>query len=264
MKKNNFMRIASVLMVLTLLSTCAISGTFAKYVTSDKSEDSARVAKFGVTVTMADNSNFDMDYKTDEKSGTDPYNATLSVSAASDARKNVVAPGTGSTNANVSTDGKLVFSIAGTPEVATRITIEMTEDEEIFIKKADGSSYIPVVWTLKQVGDAEGKITEQSPVELKKGTLSEIKTFLNEYSGTVYQPNTNLGAKFELTWEWAFQTGEDDNEKAANDILDTCLGDLAAGEKLKKLDNSGSEMVDGTDYNLEIKYKLTVTVTQID
>ena len=48
MKKNKFMRLASGLLVGTLLTTCAISGTFAKYTTQDDGNDSARVAKWGV------------------------------------------------------------------------------------------------------------------------------------------------------------------------------------------------------------------------
>ena len=47
MKKNKAMRLASALMVLTLLTTCVISSTFAKYTTSANGEDSARVAKWG-------------------------------------------------------------------------------------------------------------------------------------------------------------------------------------------------------------------------
>ena len=50
MKRNKMMRIASALMVATLLSTSVISGTFAKYVTEDSASDTARVAKWGVTV----------------------------------------------------------------------------------------------------------------------------------------------------------------------------------------------------------------------
>lgn len=34
-----------------MLTTCMTAGTFAKYTTSDSANDSARVAKFGVTVT---------------------------------------------------------------------------------------------------------------------------------------------------------------------------------------------------------------------
>ena len=47
MKKNTMMRVASALLVAVLLTTCAISGTFAKYVSSAETSDTARVAKWG-------------------------------------------------------------------------------------------------------------------------------------------------------------------------------------------------------------------------
>ena len=50
MKKNKMMRLASFLLIAVLVSTSAISGTYAKYTTSGFAEDQARVAKWGVTV----------------------------------------------------------------------------------------------------------------------------------------------------------------------------------------------------------------------
>ena len=50
--KNKMMRIASVLLVAALITTCAISGTFAKYVTKVSGEDTARVAKWGILLGM--------------------------------------------------------------------------------------------------------------------------------------------------------------------------------------------------------------------
>ena len=50
MKKNKMMRIASVLLVAVLMSTCAISGTFAKYVSTSTGSDTARVAKWDFTI----------------------------------------------------------------------------------------------------------------------------------------------------------------------------------------------------------------------
>lgn len=52
MEKNRMMRLASALLILTLLTTCMISGTFAKYTTQATGEDTARVAKWGVTVNV--------------------------------------------------------------------------------------------------------------------------------------------------------------------------------------------------------------------
>lgn len=50
MKKNMIMRFASVLLVATLISTCAISGTFAKYTSSATGSDAATVAKWAFNV----------------------------------------------------------------------------------------------------------------------------------------------------------------------------------------------------------------------
>ena len=55
MKKNVMMRVASVLLVAVLLTTCAISGTFAKYTTQDSASDKARVAKWGVELQVVGN-----------------------------------------------------------------------------------------------------------------------------------------------------------------------------------------------------------------
>ncbi len=54
MKKNTMMRIASVLLVAVVLTTCAISGTFAKYTSEKEVSDSATVAKWSFEVNDAD------------------------------------------------------------------------------------------------------------------------------------------------------------------------------------------------------------------
>ena len=48
MKRNRMMRIASFLLIAVLATTCAISGTFAKYTTEYEATSSARVAKWDV------------------------------------------------------------------------------------------------------------------------------------------------------------------------------------------------------------------------
>ena len=114
MKKNRMMRVASALLVAVLLTTCAISGTFAKYVTSDSSTDSARVAKWGVTAKI-DGSLFGEhynEYSTDVTSNKISANVTGSVDTSES--DNIVAPGTES-------DKGLTLSVNGTPEVSYRI-----------------------------------------------------------------------------------------------------------------------------------------------
>ena len=51
MKKRSIMiRVMAVLSVVMMFTICFVGGTFAKYTTGDSGDDSARVAKWGVTV----------------------------------------------------------------------------------------------------------------------------------------------------------------------------------------------------------------------
>ncbi len=112
MKKNKMMRLASVLLVAVLLTTSAISGTFAKYVTQDSANDTARVAKWGV-ILQVDGKLYGQYYGTGEtKPTTTDTAASLSVMSSAD---NLVAPGTAN-------DSGFGFSLNGTPEVRTNIT----------------------------------------------------------------------------------------------------------------------------------------------
>ncbi|MBQ3901045.1 MAG: hypothetical protein II736_04905, partial [Clostridia bacterium] len=112
MKKNNVMRVFSLLLALTLISVCAISGTFAKYVTKAEGADHARVAKWGVLLNVSGN-NFATEYQAHD----DSYKAAggeISVQAINEDQ--VVAPGTSSDDV----DGKFIATVKGTPEVAAR------------------------------------------------------------------------------------------------------------------------------------------------
>lgn len=77
MKKNKMMRAASALLIAVLLTTCAVSGTFAKYTTSETGSDTARVAKWGVEVT-AEGTMFADAYATDDTKITTITNSVVS------------------------------------------------------------------------------------------------------------------------------------------------------------------------------------------
>ena len=113
MKKNKFLKLASGLLVLCLLTTCVISTTFAKYTTSGSANDTARVAKWGVEVAVQAG---DVD-KSETNAFYDEYkNGTKTTVKGS---QEVVAPGT---------SGTLVsFSVSGTPEVALSIAFDVTK-----------------------------------------------------------------------------------------------------------------------------------------
>ena len=180
MKKNKMLRIASILLVVTLLSTCVISGTFAKYVTKAEGKDEARVAKWGILVSVNGDSAFATEYETHDTNG---YDGPISVKADEDIDlldmdepERLVAPGTFSEGL----DGTVI----GKPEVATRYELKISDWTDIVLpqgtytdytnyvlgegykKMATPSSgdYAPVKWdivvTKNKTGDQIGLLSE--------------------------------------------------------------------------------------------------------
>lgn len=262
MKKNKMMRLASILLVCVLLTTSVISGTFAKYVTSDSAKDTARVAKFGVQV-VATGSLYGPDYLKAE-AGNTPGSGEVTV--ASFDHKNVVAPGTKST-----ADG-LRFAVTGEPEVKVAVRFDVTVAEDVFLAAKDdlpdmttgkdddtfdnADAYYPVKYTLKQQ-----TLSAPEATLVDGGTLAQVKTAL-EGLNTTCEANQNLMERIgtlKLTWEWDF----DDSGAGTYDRQDTLLGDLAVTGLALTPDPSPA-LVDGTDYNLESDITISITVTQVD
>lgn len=158
MKKNKMMRIASILMVATLITTCAISGTFAKYVTTAEGEDTARVAKWGIVLGMQSEDLFADKYATDEK-GEGAYTGEFSVVADPDNNvvkteiKDLVAPGTKSVEAATAT-------VFGTPEVATRYSLTIDGLDDVFLKAGTYTDFTKLVATTDNDGVVSYGYTE--------------------------------------------------------------------------------------------------------
>lgn len=267
MKKNWTMRVALLMVALTLITSCFVSGTYAKYITTADGEDTARVAKFGVVITSA-GTLFADTYKatsnTPGASGDDVADvASLTVVssgsgvAAGTDVDNVVAPGT-------KNDEGLTFTVTGTPEVAVKVTLNADASEEIFLKAKTGlpdmttalatdtfdlaNDYYPVVFTLT--------IGSNAPVV---GSLADIQAALAATPVT-YPANSDLSTEIgtiTLTWEWAFGTA---GAVSGNDQADTLLGDLAAGTTLAP----ATTLTAGTDYNLNEVVNVTIAIEQID
>ena len=252
MKKNRMMRVASILLVAVLLTTSAISGTFAKYVTSDSVSDSARVAKWGVTVTTT-GSLFEHQYSYASDS---TKSSVIRVDAG-----DVVAPGTSNT------DG-LTFTITGSPEVAVNITSAATSTANVelpigyYADYTTGAvdefhqetAYYPIKFTLTHT--AQGSSTVTTVVD--GGTLEAVLTALN--FNVNCEPNSSLGAKsgtYHLTWAWAF----DPNGEGTFDKPDTLLGQVANGMPAGM---PGTTNTPTPTPSTEVNFSIVITVTQID
>lgn len=248
MKKNMFLRVASVLLVLTLLSTCAISGTFAKYVTTDSNTDTARVAKWGVTIT-ANGTAFQNAYEfgTNDPAASAGLGAYSVVSSDS---KNVVAPGTSYNVANA--------TIAGSPEVAVRVTYDST----ITIPDTwavDGAPYFPIVITVNDNTYALAASAETANVSGNNKTYATIDALKDAVENAIegysadYAAGTALSNQEapNVSWVWAFEGAS--NSIQTND-KDT---------KLAQAMDAAALTTDEAD-DITFGIALSITISQLD
>lgn len=268
MKKNRMMRVASVLLVAVLLTTSAISGTFAKYVTQTSASDTARVAKWGVALETGGTLFGPQYQKHDTTDSAIPNTITNTVVV--NGSGDIVAPGTSSNDLNdgAATYKGLNFSVTGTPEVAVKVSFSVADGwKDIVLPAADGytdyttypatgtfnvaADYHPLKFTLCDKNN--DPITGCSNVP-----LADIVSYLNGTSSDLYFPaNTNLATAlgtYTLYWKWEFSVD------ATTDKYDTFLGQRTAlGTTAVPLPEAAA-----STFSNEVSIAITVTVTQID
>ena len=224
--KNNWtMRAAVLMFALVLITSSFVGGTFAKYVTSGTGEDSARVAKFGVTVS-ATGDMFEKTYAVKTPTATVTTNSVVST-------EDVVAPGT---------SGKMAaVTLSGTPEVAVRVSHEAKE-VKLNNWEVDGAFYCPLIFKVKLGTGTETTIDGKNFSD-SAALIAKIKDTVVAQSKE-YNAGANLTSAdaISITWEWPFETL--DATGASNDGKDTKLGDASPAAT--------------------VELKITTTVTQID
>ena len=206
----NKRRIFAGLLVLTLLSTCIISGTFAKYTTSAEGSDNARVAKWGIQAPAA----LDVDM----------FDGAYDGTVTSKDGTNVVAPGTTKT-ATVT-----LASLTGdAPEVDYKFETKLTVDPSASTTIAQLDALENFKWTLKKPGDASA--TEYATFALLKAAFDGMS------KETVKANNLPTGwatgdNKIDIGWKWLYEEGATDVKKASNSEADTAVGNMAAAGSL--------------------------------
>ena len=233
--KNKFMRIAAVMLMLCLVTTCAISGTFAKYTTENTATDTARVAKWGVTITAPADATANTTFVTTYADNDASFNGNSVVGAA-----DVVAPGTEGTLATP--------TISGTPEVAVRVTLDAT----LTLTNWNGTSgeYCPLVFTVDGDTTETFKIGDagiNSVADLKAKVEAAIEKYSQDYAAGTNLANDVQDNIPTVEWAWAFDTAANDG---ANDANDTALGNAAADAD--------------TANDPTIEFSIKVIITQID
>ncbi len=198
MKKNKMMRLASILLVLTLLTTCGISGTFAKYVTTASGNDSARVAYWGWQ--NAATLDFDL------------FDGTYT-NVATGNNENIIAPGTEKTETFTFKYVDNTNDSITAPEVAYNFEIDFTATGDYDSLDANTN----FVW----------KLTLPSGNEQTFQKVSDLKTAIESLNktGTEFYEEGKLPTGFDagdntitLGWAWTYSTDD------AGDETDTAMG----------------------------------------
>lgn len=278
MRKNRMMRLASGMLVLTIATTCAISGTFAKYTTSAEGSDSARVAYWGFNASSIEMSNlFTTSYKAGTETNDEDKNKGIIPTAENTKVANngatvistekVIAPGT----TNSATFG---FTYTGYSDSTKNTSIAAPEVAYNFTVSTEGSSCADdiknnknIVWSLDgtdytsdttstswdKLLEAIAKLSGADSVTVDstdKNKVTATKKYdPNKLPTAFYGEDSNASASktHTVSWKWNFEDSANANKYDDNKTQDKF--DTAMGNKIT-LD--------------EVTLKITVTATQVD
>lgn len=206
MRKNKMMRFASGLLVATLLTTCIISGTFAKYTSSAAGEDTARVAKWLFKVN-------DTDIAAENTVTFNLFNTVKEAKSADNETHiqkddgTIIAPGTG---------GSFEIVLKNESEVTAKYAIDFTETNNSTVPieySTDGTTWKENINDLDIVAD-----DTETALKYSDGT----KTI------TVY-------------WRWNYEAGQTP-VRTQSDSKDTELGKDGTAEVTVKADITATQV----------------------
>ena len=192
--KSKLMRAATLLMVLTLMTSCFVGSTFAKYTSTASGSDTARVAKWSIKVedteiavtgdapTVA----FDLFGTIKDTAGADEADVDLDGILG---EAQVIAPGT---------SGSFQLDIENLSEVNAKYTITLTETN---------ASNIPLQYSV------DGTTWKDSIAELTMTALTDVAIAME--TGTSSQT---------VFWRWVFEGTTEGAHAGQTDATDTTLG----------------------------------------
>lgn len=201
MKKTKFMRAALLLLVLTLITSCFVGGTFAKYTTSTTGSDSARVAYWG----------FDQGASTNIELFDTTYDNGNVKSSKTD---NVIAPGTSKTSTFAFGYTNNTAKNITAPEVKYNFKVDVTTTGKTTELDANPS----FKWTLQKGAEEATKYDTVASLAGAIKALSGADSGSMDYNAGMLPDNfASADEVYTIGWEWAFD---------GNDHTDTELGNM--------------------------------------
>lgn len=204
-KNGKTFRIGALLLVVALISTVMLSGTFAKYTSEYAGQDTALVAKWNLT--MTDNANNSFAISPNTAASLDlfkhAYNGKIVASAGA---IKIIAPGV---------EGSFVLNMTNNSDVAADITFDITEDT--------ANAAVPM----------EYSFDSSFPTTSTYLGADNLKTALNSENIQLAETNGNGTKSQTVYWRWAF------DGTALTNASDTALGTAsyaATGRTGYKLD----------------------------
>lgn len=222
-RKSRAMRVASGVMVLTLLSTCVVAGTYAKYATSVDCSDSARVARWGFT----GDSEFNLSelFSNAYKEGPADYDSADVSVKSSDEKVDVIAPGTKGID-------RFGFAYDGAPGTAPEVDYEFTLDIDDSSMSQSLFESDRIIW---RVDGSEWMSWDEmiDAIKMLSGDASGTK----RYSAGELPAAFNAGQTHSIEWRWPFD--QDDGGTS----VDTALGNTGNLEVALKLMVSAKQVI---------------------
>lgn len=212
MKKNKALTAAMSVLSLTMISMCAIGGTFAKYTTEKEGHDTATVAAWGITLSVTgDNTLYD-----DLKSGNEV--------AAKVTANDLAAPGTYQKLATV--------ELSGTPEVSYKISVDV--DLELEHWEISSGEYCPLVFSVDGTSYSKTGTVADLEVAVEGAIAKAILGAEVDPVGQVYSkeyaagtPVVDAANSVLIDWVWAFEVeNAKDTELGTNPTKATIDFDL--------------------------------------
>lgn len=195
MKKTKFLILIGILELLIVIIVITFEGTYAKYITSGKGSDSARVARWNINTTNNIKDLFASSY-TNIIDGTE--------------EQGVIAPGT---------SGTYFFTISGDVETSYTLSIVAsgTDDVNGAIKE-----YNPIKYSFTKPNTGNDK-DKKPTITIEGMTFEELKKAINDIDdgSQIHEAGVLNGDIYTIGWKWE---ADGDNEK------DTLLGNLVSTE----------------------------------